>query len=559
MGPHRETVIRQFILLQGLRPIGRAPVPREAIAGITLAALAIPEAMGYTSIAGMPVVTGLYTLLLPTVAFAIFGSSRHLVVGADSATAAMMAASLVTLASPESPRYVALASLAAVMVAGWLILARAIGVAFLADFLSRSVLVGFLTGVGIQVAAGQLAGMLGVRGSSGGAIGAALNVLSRTSEVNLPTAIVSAAVLIVVVGLRLIAKQIPGPLLAVGGSIVASYTLNLAAVNVAQLGPVPGGLPAIGWPDVDWSDIPPLSGATVTMFAVIVAQSAAVSRAYAARYDEQSDENTDLVGLALANVSAGLCGTFVVNGSPTKTEIVDQAGGRSQLAPVSCAVVVLCVLLFLTGPLAFMPKAVLATIVLLIGVELIDVTGLRRVFVARRREFWVAVLTGVVVVAAGVEPAIVVAMAASLISHTRRGYSPHNSVLVRTNEGYWRSMPVTEADEAKPGLVIYRFSHSLYYANAQKFRDETLELAKESAPQLRWLCVDCVAIDDVDFTAGEMLAEVARILKEQHVRLIFAEASDHVRRELDRSGVSEIVGNRAYFADINQVAQALHD
>ena len=527
------------------------------MAGITLAALAIPEVMGYTSIAGMPVVTGLYTLLLPTVAFAIFGSSRHLVVGADSATAAMMAASLVTLASPGSPRYVALASLAAVMVAGWLILARAIGVAFLADFLSRSVLVGFLTGVGIQVAVGQLAGMLGVRASGGGTIGAALDVLSRTSDANVPTAIVSAAVLIVVVGLRLIAKQIPGPLLAVGGSIVASYTLNLAAVNVAQLGPVPGGLPAIGWPDVDWSDIPPLSGATVTMFAVVVAQSAAVSRAYAARYDERSDENTDLVGLALANVSAGLCGTFVVNGSPTKTAMVDQAGGRSQLAPMSCAVVVLFVLLFLTGPLAFMPKAVLATIVFLIGVELIDVTGLRRVFVARPREFWVAVLTGVVVVVAGVEPAIAVAMAASLISHTRRGYSPHNSVLVRTNQG-WRSTPVTDAQQAEPGLVIYRFSHSLYYANTQKFRDETLELTKESAPQLRWLCVDCVAIDDVDFTAGEMLAEVARILKERHVGLIFAEASDHVRGELDRSGVSEIVGNRAYFADINQVAQAFH-
>jgi MFS superfamily sulfate permease-like transporter len=305
--------------------------------------------------------------------------------------------------------------------------------------------------------------------------------------------------------------------------------------------------------------VPALFVTTFAMFVVILAQSAATSRAYAARYEERHDENTDLVGLALANVAAGLSGTFVVNGSPTKTQMVDSAGGRSQLSNLACAAVVLIVLLFLTGPLAFMPNAVLATIVFLIGVELVDARGMRSVFFARPREFWVAAFTAAVVVLVGVEQAIIVAMALSLISHTRRGYNPHNSVLVRTPEGYWRPVPVAQGGEAAPGLVIYRFTHSLYYANAQRFQDEALELTKPGRAQTRWFCVDGAAIDDVDFTAGAMLGSVARTLRERHIRMVFAELNIHVRRQLDRSGVTDIVGNDAYFESLEQAGEALQN
>jgi high affinity sulfate transporter 1 len=550
--------------LEGVLPIDPAHVPLDIVAGVTLAALAIPEVMGYTSIAGTPVVTGLYTILLPIAVFALLGSSRHLVVGADSATAAILAAGLTGLAAAASPEYVALASLAALITAGWLLVARVIGLAFLADFLSRAVLIGFLTGVGIQVAAGQLAGMLGVPGGGTGTIDKALTALSQIPQASVPTLIVSLSVLAVIVVLRRVARQIPGALIAVVGSIVASYALNLAALGVKLVGPVPGGLPAFGLPDLSWASVPPLLAQLLTttfaMFVVILAQSAATSRAYAARYQERHDENTDLIGLSLANVAAGLSGTFVVNGSPTKTQMVDSAGGRSQLSQLACAAVVLLVLLFLTGPLAYMPEAVLAAIVFLIGVELVDVPGLRRVLYARPREFWVALFTAVVVVVAGVEPAIIVAIALSLISHTRRGYSPHNLVLVPTPEGFWRSAPVAEGAQAVPGLVIYRFTHDLYYANAQKLLDEALELAKPGAVPVRWLCVDGAAIDDVDFTGGLTLVQVANALRQRHVRLVFASVADHVRGELDRSGVTELVGADAYFVDLEQARREFqHD
>ena len=544
----------RFHIMEGVLPIERSRVPIEIVAGITLAALAIPEVMGYTSISGTPVVTGLYTILLPIAVFALMGSSRHLVVGADSATAALLAAGLVMLASPGSSEYVALAALAALITAVWLVLARIIGLAFLADFLSRSVLVGFLTGVGIQVAAGQIAGMLGVPGGGSGTIDKALTALSQLPQTNVPTLIISVSVLVVIVGLRLVARRIPGALLAVVGSIIVSYAFNIAGLGIALLGPVPGGLPKFGLPDVGLSSIASLLTMTFAMFVVILAQSAATSRAYAARYEERHDENTDLIGLSLANIAAGLSGTFVVNGSPTKTQMVDSSGGRSQLSQLACAVVVLIVLLFLTGPLAFMPTAVLASIVFLIGIELVDIAGMRRVLFARPREFWVALFTAAVVVVVGVEQAIVVAIALSLISHTRRGYDPHNSVLVQT-DGFWRPVPVARGGQAAPGLIIYRFTHSLYYANAQRFQDEALALTKPGDVPTRWFCVDGAAIDDIDFTAGAMLASVARTLHERNVRLVFAEISDHVRRELDRSGVTELVGTTAFFQDLEQARQ----
>jgi len=204
-----------------------------------------------------------------------------------------------------------------------------------------------------------------------------------------------------------------------------------------------------------------------------------------------------------------------------------------------------------------MPNAVLATIVFLIGIELVDLLGMRRILGARPIEFWVALFTAAVVVVVGVEAAIIVAMALSLIRHTQHGYHPRNSVLVPTADRFWRSVPAAQGGQAAPGLMIYRFSHGLYYANAERFQDEALELTNRSNGEpIRWFVADCAAIDDVDFTAGAMLAQVARKLEQRHVHLVFADISDNVRGELDRSGVTQIVGAEAYFETVYDAARA---
>jgi sulfate permease, SulP family len=555
-------------LLNGVLPIDRKKIPVDVIAGVTLAALAIPEVMGYTSIAGMPVVTGMYTILLPIFAFALLGSSRHLVVGADSATAAVMAAALASLAAVGSSQYVALAGLLALMAAALLVIARLIGLGFLADFLSRTVLIGFLTGVGIQVACGQLGGMLGIPEGKGvkiggheftSTIGKLISTLKNIDQVSWTTVAVSAGVLGVIVGLRLIDKKIPGALLAVVGSIVISWAANLSAHGVATLGKLPGGLPAIRFPsNVGWSDMTALLGTAASIFVIILAQSAATSRAYASKYNERFDENVDLVGLAGANAVAGLSGAFVVNGSPTKTQMVDGAGGRSQLAQVTTGLIVLIVLLFLTVPIQYMPKAVLASVVFLIGLELIDLAGMSKILHVRFAEFVVATLVAATVVVLGVEQGIVLALVASLIDHVRRSYRPQTAVLQRVPGGRgFRGIPPAPNARSEPGLVVYRFAGSLYYANAEYFAEQVTAFAVADNPPA-WVCIDAAAMPDIDYSGGQTFHQVYQSLTEHGVHLVIAEPMEQVRSMLDRYGLTDVLGVSAIFDTVQQAVDAFH-
>jgi SulP family sulfate permease len=545
--------------LAGILPIDRSRVSIDIIAGITLAALAIPEVMGYTKIAGMPVVTGLYTILIPTAIFALFGSSRHLVVGADSATAAIMAAGLIGLAATASPQYVAYAGILALMAALMLILARIAKLGFIADFLSRTVLIGFLTGVGIQVAIGQISGMLGIPGGGAGPVQKLITDFQQLSQTNVYTLAVSVSVLLIIVGARRINKKIPGALIAVVGAILVSYLVNLSSYGVAVLGTVPGGLPKISLPTgatLNASIVSQLLGVAFSMFIVILAQSAATSRAYATRYSERFSENVDLVGLGLANIGAGLTGTFVVNGSPTKTQMVDSAGGRSQLATLTTSVIVVIVLLFLTKPLAYMPDAVLSSVVFLIGVELVDALGMRKIYAQRKGEFWVALITALVVIFVGVEQGILLAIVLSILIHTAHGYKPKNAVLSVDSAGNPRVAPVSSHAQVIPGLMIYRFQHSMYYANAEHFSQEVLELVNSAQPPLSWFCIDATAMDDVDFSAAATLREIYKTLKEKGVRLVLAEVGEDVRRELDLSEVTDLIGKDGFYENLLDIEDA---
>ncbi len=552
-GRHRLPV------LQGVLPIIPSHMPTDMVAGITLAALGIPEVMGYTKIAGMPVITGLYTILLPIAVFAVLGSSRHLVVGADSATAAILAAGLVGLATPESSQYVALAGALAIMTAVILVVARFIKLGFLANFLSRSVLIGFLTGVGIQVAMGQVGGMLGVQTTGSGTIEKFASAIQQIPQANIATVIISLSVLVIIIGAGLINNKIPGALIAVIGSIIASYALNLSTkYGVSTLGTVPGGLPTFGLPQVQLTsaEIPQLLTTALSLFFVILAQSAATSRAYAMRYYESFDENVDLIGLGLANVAAGLSGTFVVNGSPTKTEMVVSAGGRSQLSQLTTAVIVLIVLLFLTGPLAYMPNAVLSAVVFLIGVRLIDIKGMSGIFRMSPWEFVVAAITAVVVVIIGVEQGIVLAIVLSIVIHLRHSYRPSDATLVPMPKGHWKTTAVEQNQEAAPGLVVYFFGASLYFANAVRFSEEIMRLVEDAQPQVRWLDVDAAAIIEIDFTGADTVRQVYNMLQKRDVTLVLSNVIEDVKKELDRYGLTKLIGEEHFYDSLPDVLEA---
>lgn len=237
--------------------------------------------------------------------------------------------------------------------------------------------------------------------------------------------------------------------------------------------------------------------------------------------------------------------------------MVDSAGGQSQLAQLTAAFVILLVLLFLTAPLAHMPQAVLATVVFLIGVEMIDAKRLRRIYIERPWEFWVAITTTIIVVVWGVEQGILLAIFLSLIAHTRHGYRPKNSVVVMTEPGKWQVLPISRSDQIAPGLMIYRFSHSMYYANSKQLSEEVQALVKRAQPPLKWFCcIDCIAVDDIDFSAASTLGDLLNLLNERNIRLVLADVSDDVKKELDRSGLSKRIDSEAYYAAVGDVIDA---
>ncbi|HEY8745122.1 MAG TPA: SulP family inorganic anion transporter [Chloroflexota bacterium] len=535
----------------------RAWLGPDIVAGITLAAVAIPECMGYTKIVGTPVVTGLYTILLPIVAFAIFGSSRHLVVGADSATAAILFAGLTGLAQPYSREWLTLTSVAALLTAAFLFLARIVRLGFLANFLSRTVLVGFLSGVGISLLVGQLPDMLGVSVGSQAFLPRLLGSLQALPQTHLPTLVMALAMLAVMLLTERFIPKVPGTLLAVALAIGATWIFRLDQHGIAVVGTVQAGLPAFGLPRVPIGSVLRLIATSASMFLVIVAQSAATSRSFAQQHDEPFSENRDLVGLGLANALAGLSNTFVVNGSPTKTAVVAAAGGRTQVAQLVTAAVTLAVLLFATALIEWLPNAALAAIVFLIGLRLIDVRDLRQIYRLRKPTFAVAIGTLLGVVFLGVERGIFLAIGLSILDHLRQEYNPKDDVIVQAGE-HWKPQKAAPGMETEPGLLVYRFEAPLFFANVDYF-SARLQLLLKSAPHpVKWLVLDLVSTADIDYTAG--LTFIALLKRFQHMGITVALAQDEdIRGELDRYAITQQVGSEHLFDTVQAAVQAYQE
>jgi len=368
---------------------------------------------------------------------------------------------------------------------------------------------------------------------------------------------VSAGVIAVVLVTRAVNPKIPGLLIAVIGAIIVGRAANLAGHGVAVLGSIPRGLARLGLPALGWHDAAALIGTAVSLFVVILAQSAATSRAYAGKYEEAFSQDTDLVGLGAANVAAAFSGTFVVNGSPTQTQVADTAGGRSQLVQLTTSAVVLVVLLLLTGPLASLPIAALAAIVFLIAAGLINVRGLRSILACRRHEFAIALLTAAAVVVFGVEEGIALAVAISIIDHLRHTSHPRSSVLVKSQAGHWQPVQVLPGARTEEGLAVYRFGTSLYYANAARLVEDVTALVAQGSP-LRWLVLDAAAIGDVDYTAAGVLARVIEHLRMRDIRFALSSVLAPVRMQLDRYGITATLGPAAYYDTPGEALEAFH-
>jgi sulfate permease, SulP family len=539
-------------LFAGLRPFDRRQALRDCLAGVNLASINLPQVLGYARIAGMPVVTGFYTLLLPLVGFAMFGSSRHLVVAADSATAAILAGSLSHSAVSGSELYIALAGMVALLTGGYLLLARVFKLGFLADFLSRTVLVGFLTGVGLQVGIAMLSDMFGIATTSSYSLVRLWQIGTGLGQPHFLTLALSGLVATAILLGNRFAPRWPLSLLAVVLTIVASNALHLAALGVAVVGPIAGGIPSIRLPRLSLSEILSLLPVAGSCFVMIIAQSAATSRAFALRYAERVDIDADMLGLAAANLSAAVTGTFVVNGSPTQTAMAEKVGARTQIAQLVLASVVLIVLLFLTAPLQYLPRCVLSSIVFTIAIGMIDIARLRDIRRESPGEYSLAAAPAGAVVAFGVEQGILLAIALSLFRHVRHSYRPHTMMLEADAEGQWVTVPAQPGKVTEPGLIVYRFGADLFYANQNLFTDQVRALVARAPAPVHSLVIDASAITDIDCSAAQSLRDLIEEMARQNVTIIFGRVNSYLKSDLDRHGITAAVGASRIFPTLHE-------
>jgi MFS superfamily sulfate permease-like transporter len=291
---------------------------------------------------------------------------------------------------------------------------------------------------------------------------------------------------------------------------------------------------------------------------MIIAQSAATSRGFAQRYQESVDSDADILGLAAANLAASLSGALVVNGSPTQTAMAERMGARSQVAQLMLACVVIVVLIFLTGPLQYLPRCVLAAIVFTIAVGMVDISRLRSILRESPGEFALAVITAATVVALGVEQGILLAIALSLFRHVRHSYRPHTMVLMPGNNGTWVPAPAAPGCATTPDLIVYRFGADLFYANANRFTDEVRTLIQSAPSHIRWFIVDCAAITDLDYSAALSIRDLLADLHQRQVIVVFGRVNTYLRADMDRHCISPVVGESRIFATLHEAIALAH-
>jgi len=530
----------------------------DVVAGLALTAVLVPVGMGYAEAAGLPAIAGLYATIGALVAYFLVGPSKILVLGPDSSLLPLVAAAVVPLAGGDPARSIALAGALTIM-AGVLCLVAALArLGFVTDLLSRPIRVGYMNGIALIIVVSQLPKLLGFSVDAndvvGGLTGLAQGIVDGRT-VPLAAAIGIGALAIILV-LRAVSRRIPGVLVAVilAGVLVAVFGLS---AELAVVGEVPRGLPAIGLPAVTMDDLAALLPTAIGIALISFADTSVISRSFAARRGERVDADRELAALGIVNVTAGLVGGFASSGSATRTPVAEAAGSRTQVTGLVGAVAILLLLVAVPGLLAPVPNAALAAVVISAAMSLFDVGGLRRLWRQRRSELGLALVAFLAVVLFGALPGIAAAIGLSLLNFIRRAWRPHDAVLGRvTNyKGYHDTERHPEA-RLVPGLILYRWDAPLFFANADLFRERSLAVVDETPPPVRWLAVTSEPMTDIDTTAADMLDELITELARRGIELHFAELKGHVKDRLRVYGVFDRLGADHFHPTIGSTVKA---
>ena len=516
----------------------RADFRHDLAAGVSVAAVAVPVGIANARLAGFEPVVGLYASILPPIAYALFGTSRQLIIGPDTATSAMVAAALVPLAAGDPALYVPLSVALALLTGLFCIGASFLRLGALADFLSRPILVGFLNGVAISILFAQIGNIFGFAMESSRIVPRLLEFFTRLPETHLPTLALGAGTFAVLLAARRFVSALPAALLATVAAGAAVALLGLEARGVAVLGTVAGGLPGLGLPYVPLEKLPALTASAAGLALVLFASGMLSARAFASKNRYELDVDREFAAFGAANIASAAFQGFAVSGTTSRTAMVDAAGGRTQVAGLVSAAGVLLVLLFLTGPLRHVPEAALGAILVYASFGIFDLTTLRWLWRVDRLELALAVITMLGVVAVGPIDAILVAVGLALVRFVKITARPRDEVL-----GKVPGLPGLHAVDRHPGartwpgIVIYRFDGPVTFFNSAYFRQRALKAAAVAGPGLKWFVLDMVPVSHMDVTGFYALRELRADLEGQGVRLILAGRKTEILLWLRETGL----------------------
>ncbi len=530
----------------------RAWLWRDLFAGLVLTSLLVPAGMGYAEAAGLPAITGLYATILPLLVYALVGPSRILVIGPDSALAALILATVAPLAGGDPARAVALGSATALFAGALCVVAGFSRFGFLTDLLSKPVRVGYMNGIALSVIVSQLPKLCGFAPRGEGVIEGAIALVRDLlgGRAKLPAVAIGASSLVVILLLKRLAPRWPGVLFAVVIGTLTVAFLGLAG-SLPVVGSVPRGIPLPAVPMLRLSDLGPLFAGSAGIAMVAFADMSVLSRTFAARSGQRIDPNRELVGLGLANIVAGLFQGFPVTSSSSRTPVAQAAGARTQLTGVVGAAAIVVLLVAAPDLVKNLPVAALAAVVIAAAVGLVDVKSIRLFARVRPSDFFVTVFCFLAVATFGVITGIALSVGLSLLDFIRRAWRPHEAVMGRAPgvKGY-HDITRYPAARQVPGLLLYRWDAPLFFANADQFRERVLDLVDAATPPVRWVVVAAEPITDVDTTAAEMIAELDAELEERNVELAFAEMKDPVKDRLQRYGLKSKFGRDAFFPTV---------
>ncbi len=532
----------------GWLPSFRLTVKRDTLAGLAVWAVLVPQAMAYAALAGVPPVRGLYAACAGLLLYAVLGTSRQLNVGPSSGVAILSAATVAPIAAGSTDRYLNLTALLALITGGLLALAGIARLGFIAEFLAKPVLAGYLVGLALVILAGQIASLLGIPSGSGNFFQLAWNVLSNLGSVSGWTVVFGLSSLALILVLQDVAPRLPASLIVVVAGIVAARALDSFAHGVAELGTITAAMPQVSVPSITFADVERLLAGAAGLSLLAYAESIAAARSFASKHHYEVDANQELIALGGSNIGSGLLQGFAIDASVSRTSVADRSGQRSQFAGLVNLVLVVITLALLTPFFADLPKATLAAVVIAAVLPLLKTASLRRLYRIDKADFSVALVCLVGVLVLGVLGGIIVAIVASLVALVYRGFRPEVAVLGRshsreTDEDIgFRDVSRHRDVETFPGLVIFRFDQEIFFANATFFRDQIRHLVDSSSPPPRTILVDAEAVTHIDTTAIDMLADLHDELSAEGIRLAFARIKRPVRDTLTRAALVERLG-----------------